>query len=231
MKGPQFNESDVAKDILKPRLKKGTYLFRVTSAGVKDEASDSFTGKVNEKGNYVVGLRLAPVDGNGDTKSPGANLSLVGPFRTDPDDLAAAGLPADAQKKVPNTMFIIERYAQSRSNAKTPYPIPEIQKLKKVAGKWQVVDAKGVPTGEALEPKAEREAKLKEKATTVREFYQAIFSNASLLVGDEFYGEVDYKPESGFDGPQIEICENQDPSVLDLVDTTQSIEELPETAG
>src|SRR3990172_952964 len=50
MKGPSFNDADVERAILKPRLKCGSYLFRVTSAGVKDETSDTFTGKVNDKG-------------------------------------------------------------------------------------------------------------------------------------------------------------------------------------
>lgn len=232
MKGPSFNDADVERAILKPRLKCGSYLFRVTSAGVKDETSDTFTGKVNDKGNYVIPMRVAPVDGNGDTRSPSATMSLVGPFLTDPQDLAEAGLPADAQKKgMPRTDFLIERYVKARKSSKTPFDLPRVQKLKNVGGKWVAVDPAGNPTGETVGTKAEHKADLKAQAASVREFYITAYHNAGLLVGDEFFGEVGYDPTGKFDGAQIEVHENQDPTLLNLVDMTQSIEEIPEAGA
>jgi hypothetical protein len=215
---PSFDEGDIKRATAKERLRTGTYLFQVTDVAQK----------VNEKGNMILGLKLLPLDSNGQVMRPGANLSLVGPFKTDPALLEAAGLPANAQVKgAPRTDFIIEGYGRARSNSKAPTPVqfPVIQKLANVSGKWQVVSQDGTPTGEKLETKDARDAKIADAARASRKFYQWAWSEAGeVLKGDTFYGTVSYDTTGDFDGPQVKITKTQDPTMIqDLVDTSEGI--------
>lgn len=216
---PKFDEDDIKRDTRRKSLRTGTYKFRVTGV----------TQKVNDKGNMVLSLKLAPLDANGNVRSPGAFHSLVGPFKTDPELLALAQLPSGAQKDVPNTAYLIERYGRARQNSSNPTPVefPVMQTLKEIGSKWCVVDESGIPTGEALEAKSVRDEKKTESGRAARKFYQWAWSTGGeALIGDEFYGTVSYdtKPNATFDGAQVEISKSQNPAtILDMVDMTADI--------
>lgn len=216
---PSFDETTILNDLKKPALKQATFQFLVTAV----------TQKINDKGNMVLGLKLAPLDASGNAVKPGASLSLVGPFQTPPEALALAGVAR--QEKVPNTLFIIEDYARVRQNEKSPFPMPSVQRVEKVAGKYVEVDWNtGTPTGNAAKTKKEHEADLAELHRAARQFYLAAWANPQMLVGDRFYGRVGYSTEVGdFDGPQVEINMKkvpQDPRfITDLADMSAVTED------
>lgn len=217
---PTFDENTILNDLKKPALKVGTYLFQVTAVAQK----------INEKGNMILGLKLAPLDAQGNAQKPGANLSLVGPFQTPPEALAEAGVAR--QEKVPNTLFIIEDYARVRFNEKTPVAMPDVQRVEKINGSYVEVDwNSGAPTGATAKSKAEHTTDLGVLHKAAREFYITAWQNPAMLIGDRFYGRVDYSNEpGGFDGPQVSVDRKkvpQDPKFIDdLVDMTQEFTEL-----
>lgn len=194
-----FTEADIAKDITRSRLKDGKFPLRVTAAALS----------VNDKGNLKVTAKCHAVNSNGDTVGPPTSLFLTLPVKTPATDLAKAGLPDDVQKKIPNTIFFITNYYKARKNPKNAekYPVEPTQKLDKINGKWTVVNGKGVPTGEELQTKDESAAHKEVLAKQVRQFISDLYDDASIIVGDEFYGDNSYGEE--FEMTRVEVSEDQ----------------------
>ena len=187
---PSYDDKQVNQSGRRKRLKTGRIQARVTAV----------TAKINDNGNMMLVETYAPVDDENNTASPTGKHNLVLPFRTPPEALKEAGLPPDAQESVPDTIGLMIQYLE----ATRPGLLPKNQSIKPFGrGKskeWQVVDAEGNPTGEALAPKETRDQINYERKKGAFDFFSKAWTDTESLKGDEFFATVIHNTVKTKDG-------------------------------
>jgi len=173
-----MNETDINRAVSNPKLEEGFYNLVVTTA----------KSRVTKTGNMSIQMGTLPVDADGETRTPGANLFLTVPVKTPVEILEVAGLPDDAQKNVPGKwhMTRARQYIKAVNSAMlSPHPLfhPETKS-------W-TLDGSEISDTEATDAK-------KVVAREVFKFFNEIWKDPGLLVGGSFYARISYKEGNQF---------------------------------
>lgn len=205
----QFDETDIEAATARTVYRPGWYRWRVTAA-----QPHVTTKEGKSKGNMSLRQRVAAVDSDGNTTEPrGLSHFLTYPKKTPPDVLVAAGIEEDfKQAKVPNTIGIIQGYLRITR----PDEFPSFPK-KSEDNPEMYVSSK---TGELITAE-ERKEERDELLANLGAFLASAWSDPSLTVGDEFFGELSYRSTKGY--PNINKIRAALPDDAELVDTDEAI--------
>jgi len=174
--GVPMNETDIDLAVSTPTLAAGYYNFVVTTA----------KAKVSGSGNMSIQLGILPVDTEGETRTPGANLFLTVPVKTPAEILDAAGI--EQQKSVPGKFHL--RRARQYIGAVSPKLLSEHPMFHPETKSW-TLNSEEVDDGTA-------QAGRKTVAREVLSFFNDVWQDPSLLIGGSFYAQVSYKEGNRF---------------------------------
>lgn len=191
--GVPMNETDIDFAISTPSLAAGYYNFVVTTA----------KAKVSGSGNMSLQLGILPVDSDGETRTPGANLFLTVPVKTPAEILEAAGV--ETQKSVPGKFHL--RRARQYIGAVNEGLLSDHPLFHPETKTWTL-------SGEEIDDGTAQAAR-KTVAREVLNFFNDTWQDPSLLVGGSFYAQVSYKEGNRF--PNIDRIGSELPEGEEVV--------------